>query len=71
MSFENAKTIEEADIVLYLENGYVGLADMPDCLVVYEPLAAKGYMVGSCARRTATRAGRRSTAGVFSDTRTT
>jgi hypothetical protein len=27
--FEIAKTIEEADIVLYLENGYVGLADLP------------------------------------------
>jgi Exostosin family len=30
--FENARTIEEADIVLYLENGYVGLADLPGLL---------------------------------------
>jgi hypothetical protein len=30
--FENAKMIEEADIVLYLENGYVGLADLPGLL---------------------------------------
>jgi hypothetical protein len=28
-SFEHAKTIEEADVVLYIENGYVGLADLP------------------------------------------
>jgi hypothetical protein len=28
-SFENARAIEEADIVLYVENGYVGLADLP------------------------------------------
>jgi hypothetical protein len=30
--FDNAKTIEEADIVLYLENGYVGLMDLPGLL---------------------------------------
>jgi hypothetical protein len=27
--FENVKTIEEADIVLYLESGYLGLTDLP------------------------------------------
>jgi hypothetical protein len=30
--FEHAGTIEEADVVLYLENGYVGLADLPRLL---------------------------------------
>jgi Exostosin family len=30
--FQDAKTIEEADIVLYLENGYVGLADVSGLL---------------------------------------
>jgi len=31
-SFEKAKTIEDADVVLYLENGYLGLADLPKLL---------------------------------------
>src|SRR4029450_7337382 len=30
--FETARTIEDADIVLYLENGYLGLADLPGLL---------------------------------------
>jgi hypothetical protein len=40
--FENAKSIEEADIVLYLENGYVGLADVP--LLLHRVRAAPSAM---------------------------
>src|SRR5262249_18819526 len=30
--FDTAQTIEDANIVLYLENGYLGLADLPQLL---------------------------------------
>ncbi len=30
--FEIAKTVEEAEIVLYLENGYIGLDELPRLL---------------------------------------
>jgi hypothetical protein len=40
--FESVKTVEEADIVLYLESGYIGLADLP--LLLHCVQAAKSAM---------------------------